>query len=183
VVHPPVRALRAETSDEALAVTLDETGRVDADRIAELLGIEADEVPSALGGLVFTNPEGGDLEPAETYLSGDVRAKLARARQAAASDGAFEANVTALQAVVPPTVPLRDVTVRPGAGWLGARLHAQFVRDVFDMRADIAQSPADGTWMIDGPARSATPPHVLFQFGTEDRAPLELLDATMNNRP
>ena len=183
VVHPPVRSVRAETPAEALAITLDETGGVDVERIAELLGIDAEDVPGALAGLVFTDPDGGHLVPAETYLSGDVRAKLARARRAQGDDGAFVANVAALEAVVPPTVPLSDVTMRPGAGWLGTKLHAQFVREVFEMRVEVTKSPADGSWMLDGPARSATPAHVLFQYGTEDRAPLDLLDSMMNNKP
>ncbi len=78
-IHPPRRYFGADTADEALAICLDETGTVNLDRVAELLGVERDRALAELGDRVFTDPATRVLVPAEEYLSGNVRAKLAEA--------------------------------------------------------------------------------------------------------
>lgn len=95
--HPSTAA----TATDALAVCLDETGRVDLDRIAALLGFDAGDAAAALGELAYPDPASGLWDTAERYLSGNVRAKLAAARAAADDDPAWERNVAALEAVHP----------------------------------------------------------------------------------
>ncbi|MGH9268944.1 MAG: hypothetical protein ACRD0D_12315, partial [Acidimicrobiales bacterium] len=62
----------ADTADDALAISLDETGRVDIDRIAELLDLTADEALAQLAERVYRDPATREVVPAEQYLSGDV---------------------------------------------------------------------------------------------------------------
>jgi N12 class adenine-specific DNA methylase len=50
---------------------------------------------------VFDEPGSGQLLSAAEYLSGNVRDKLAAAREAALDDPAYLGNVEALQAVLP----------------------------------------------------------------------------------
>ena len=60
---------------------------------------EAAEEELTKSGLVYRNPEGGEFETADEYLSGDVREKLKTAVEAADSDSAYEHNVEALKKV------------------------------------------------------------------------------------
>ena len=96
VVSPPATPLITSAAD-ALAVTLNEVGHVDPDRLAELLECEPDEALKQLGTAVFRNPMTEAWETADAYLSGPVRTKLAAAEAAAALDPQFDRNVEALR--------------------------------------------------------------------------------------
>src|SRR3546814_2459055 len=56
VIEPPVQRLGVDTAEEAVAVCLDETGRVDLDRIANLLGTTAEDARTRLDGHVYEDP-------------------------------------------------------------------------------------------------------------------------------
>lgn len=183
IVAPTPERTSAESVEEALAIALDETGRVDLDRVAGLLAVGQDEALTLLGTLVFTDPAAGELIPAETYLSGDVRTRLDEARAAAARDDRFAANVTALEGIQPATIALADVALRPGGRWVGAPLHEAFATETFAAPVAVTLDQLGDTWRVEGPGRAGTPPQALLAFGTDDRTPVELLEATMNNRP
>ena len=82
VIAPPATPQIATAAD-ALAVTLNETGHVDADHLAELLDSEPDAALAQLGEAVFRNPATEAWETDDAYLSGAVRTKLAIAEAAA----------------------------------------------------------------------------------------------------
>ncbi|MBS1058002.1 Eco57I restriction-modification methylase domain-containing protein, partial [Gluconobacter kondonii] len=91
---------------DALAVSLHETGGVDAERMAELLGRPSEEVLAELGSSVYLDPirSTGGREvwvTADEALSGAVRTKLAQAREAAERDRRYLRNVAALEEVQP----------------------------------------------------------------------------------
>lgn len=86
---------RAETAQDALAVSLDRTGRVDMTLIRHLLG-DCDEEWAAgqLDGQVLRDPDTGEWTLADEWLSGDIGAKLDHvddliARESARHDGAM----------------------------------------------------------------------------------------------
>ena len=69
---------RVDDPLDALAVSIDRTGGVDAALVARLLGAEEGEVETLLGGAVVRDPESGELVLASTYLSGDLAGKIDR---------------------------------------------------------------------------------------------------------
>src|SRR5208282_5930552 len=80
VLHPPVTPEVTSAAD-ALAVALHETGVVDIDRVAELLGVAREAAIAELGNRIFLDPQarGSGFEAwrtADAYLSGPVRKKL-----------------------------------------------------------------------------------------------------------
>jgi hypothetical protein len=107
VISPPARPVIASAA-AALAVTLDETGRVDPEHLAELLECEPDTALSQLGAGVFRNPLTQAWETADAYLSGPVRTKLAAAEAAAALDRQYERNLAALREVQPQDIRPSD---------------------------------------------------------------------------
>ena len=133
----PVRIERVDTAPEALSVTLGECGRLDLSRVASLLGLDdEDAAAAALGDLVFQDPQScGRWTPARTYLSGNVRAKLAAARAAADRDAAYTRNVAALDAVMPAQLDENDVRVNLGAPWLTPDDVAAFLREEFEAKS------------------------------------------------
>src|SRR5205807_3838473 len=92
--YVPVESV--ESASEALAVSLNETGGIDWERMAGLTGLSITAIQVELAGQVYQNPEGQQWETADEYLSGDGRAKLQAAEAAAALDPAYQANVEAL---------------------------------------------------------------------------------------
>lgn len=123
-------------------------GHVDLDAIAQLLDLPAQEALQKLGTEVFTDPETGRLEPAVDYLSGPVREKLERARQAASEDPAFAVNVRALEAVQPPERTIGQFTPDMGAHWNPPELVQGFLREYLgDRTLTVSHNPRYG-WIL-----------------------------------
>lgn len=181
VIEYRPRPETAETVQDAIAISLEESRTVDPDRVAGLLGIDADTALERMSGAVYRDPETNVLVPAETYLSGDVRAKLDQAREQAAHDDQFRANVVALEAVVPDEVDIRDVVVNPGVQWVPHEIYTDFVRDTFEVACDVKWNPVIEQWEVDSP-KGGFNEHVRFQWGTSKRTPANLLAAAMNYR-
>ena len=73
---------RVEAASEALLVSLNETGAINWPRMESLTARCAADLQDELGPLAYRNPEGGEWETADSYLSGNVRAKLVVAQAA-----------------------------------------------------------------------------------------------------
>ena len=183
VVGRAPRRTSAESATDALSICLDEQRAVDLTRIAELLGVEEGEARAQLRGIVFENPATGALEPAVTYLAGNVRVKLDVATTAAAQNPRFEENVAALAPVIPETVTLDEIMIRPGVRYIEATDYADFIRETFRASATISYLEHDARWTIDGPARARLDAEVEYRFGVDKRSPIELLESVMNNAP
>ena len=147
VISPPDGPI-VTTAADALAVTLNTTGRVDPDHIAELLECSAAEAMERLGQAVFLNPATEVWETADGYLSGPVRHKLAAAEIAAALEARYARNVTALAGVQPTDLLPSDITARLGAPWLPDDVIETFVTEVMEGKASIRHSEAFATWTV-----------------------------------
>lgn len=120
------REFKAETPKEALLVSLNEEGRINWQRIAQLTGRTEEELQKELEGLVFKNPE-GDWETAEEYLSGNVRMKLKVAEAAAEVDPQYRKNVEALKKVQPRDLEPHEITATLGAPWIPEEYVQEFI--------------------------------------------------------
>lgn len=180
VNRPPVPITSAQTAAEALAVTLGETGTVDVDRIADLLRLPPAAVPAALGDLVYADPEAdAALTPARTYLSGNVRRKLAAARSAAAADPGYGRNVAALQEILPTDLGPLDIEASFGMPWITPTMIKQFIADVLDISAHVDHEPATAAWEVNAHARSAV---AVTTYGTPRLNAVELIRCALNGK-
>ncbi|WP_216917304.1 helicase-related protein [Nocardia noduli] len=179
LVSKPRVVTSTDSPAEALSISLG-TGRgVDLDYIAQLLGVDQDTARKRLQGKVFTDPDQpGILIPAPKYLSGDVRAKLTRARMAAAVDSAFAENAAALEAVAPPWREAPRIKVRPGAAWIPASDHADFARETFGLE-DVKASRLSGSLRFESKSKASEKERY---WSTKDRSALELFEALCNSR-
>lgn len=169
----------AEDAADALAMSLEARGRVDVDYCGYLLGTDATDAREQLRGLVFTAPDGA-LIPREEYLSGNVRAKLKEASEAAIERPEFAENVTALREVMPRDLTVADITPEPGAPWIPIEYHQQFIRDSLKIHASVAYNPAEG-WKVTGGgtygvAQTAT-------WGTPHMTAQKIYQSVLNGSP
>ena len=147
-VSMPKLPTKAETPTEALAMSLQQFGRINLDLMGGLLKLSAKEVAEQLkaDGKIFLNPETDDWEPADEYLSGHVREKLEIA-QAAGPE--FIANVKALEAVQPEDLKPEQIEARLGAPWIPSSDIKQFIADVLTIEADSVEfAPDNGAWEV-----------------------------------
>ncbi|NTA14300.1 DEAD/DEAH box helicase family protein [Agrobacterium tumefaciens] len=174
---PPVITSPAD----ALAVVLNERGRVDIDHIAELLHRDPDAVIADLGDAIFRNPADGGWQTSDAYLSGPVRTKLAAAVAAADLDPVFKRNVRALQEVQPADLRPSDITARLGAPWIPASDVVAFVKETMGADIRIHHMSEIGSWTVEarqlGYIATGT-----SEWGTDRRHAGELLADALNSR-
>lgn len=186
VVAPRSAVLGADSAPSALAVSLDETGEVDLDRVAGLLGVDRETARSELGELVFDDPQGGRPIPAGRYLSGDVRTKLTVAEAAAAEPGgqSFRANVAALCQALPADLGPEEISVRLGATWIEPDDVASFVREVLEASDVIVEhSAAAAMWALAVPTWQRRSVTMTSEWGTARSDAIAILSASLEQRP
>lgn len=117
VLKPTQTAEKAETTKDALVISLRESGKVDFARMMGLLHRPAEAIQKELQdeGLIFRNPASEDWEIRDKYLTGNVREKHRAALAAAAEDPQYRANVEALAAAIPPDIEAVDIGVKFGS--------------------------------------------------------------------
>ncbi len=178
VARAPV--LGVERADEALAVALETDGRVELDRIADLLGADPAEAREALGELVYEDPRTGRLVPAPEYLSGNVREKLDLARAAVGERPELAVNASALEAVLPLDLGIEDVHPRLGAAWIDADTHQAFLREILLDSTVLVEHPGGGVWGVRADNRSLK---ATSEWGTRRMPAAAIVRATLEQRP
>jgi N12 class adenine-specific DNA methylase len=126
----PARIEHVDTAAEALAVSLNELGRLDWDRMQELTGRTPAEMQRELAGRIFRDPISKQWETQDEYLSGNVRQKLKDAEFAVRDHPELAGNVEALRAVQPPWKPAGKITANIGATWIPDTDYADFLVEV-----------------------------------------------------
>lgn len=148
------KANKADTVMDGLRISLNECGRVNIPRIAELTGKAVGDVRKELmdTGHVFQNPSTGNLETRDEYLSGSVRRKLREAIAAAEVDPMFAKNVEELQKVQPENVRATDIKFQLGQTYIPNGMYQEFLGEkVFGCPAENMTVGFDekmNTWVI-----------------------------------
>lgn len=169
-IVPRQPVARVQAVEDALAVCLDQHGRIDWPVIGDLLDVAPDQAAAALlaQGLVFEVP-GADPPAWETrtgYLSGNVRKKLAQARLAAVEDPErWQRNLNALRAVAPPELGPDSITVRVGAVWIPPQDYTDFLREISGDRYARVLHYGGGSWEVEGAQWGIAARH---EWGTDD---------------
>ncbi|MCL5676643.1 MAG: DEAD/DEAH box helicase family protein, partial [Firmicutes bacterium] len=173
-----------ETAKEALVVSLNERGRIDWARMTSLTGKPAETLQDNLKGLVFKNPE-GDWEPADQYLSGNVRQKLAVARAAAANDPAFLDNISALEAVQPEDLTEAQIAVKLGAAWMPPDYVQEFLASLLNVNSGVVSvqhNTGASVWTVETTAYARNQVVAQQKWGTSDLDAIDLVEMALNNR-
>ena len=185
--HRPVE--HTETAAEALAVSLNELGRVDMEYMSRLCGKSETEIAAELSGVIFRVPGTERYVTADEYLSGNVREKLREAEAAAKADPSFNINVEALKAAQPRELTASEIDVRLGATWIEPRYIEQFMFNTFQpsywasRSMSVNYSPYTSEWRIEGKsAVRATDVNACSTYGTSRMNAYKILENTLNLR-
>ncbi|ASV45029.1 PLxRFG protein [Klebsiella phage SopranoGao] len=169
----------AATAKDALVASLAEKGRVDIEMMADLYGKEESQIIRELDDLIYSDPEKGWVTR-EEYLSGNVKTKLARARERAKTDAAFNRNVEALEAVQPKDIEAVDINVKPGATWLPADTMGAFADMIAETSgAKAFYNPVSAKWSFPGLASSAA---AQTRYGTDRADVRTILEAAASQK-
>jgi N12 class adenine-specific DNA methylase len=187
IITPRARMEIADSPVDALAMVLEEEGRVSIPDIAARSRVTEGEAQQALAGLIYRDPATGRWEPANLYLSGNVREKLALARSAAAEDATYQANVVALEAIQPADLPPSLIGVELGSTWIPVSYVRDFVRALAQTYVNESDFnpiyiPSIGEWTIEVASWLSYRPFANSEYGTKARNLFDLLDAAMNGK-
>ena len=185
VLRPAQMVERAETAKDALIISLRETGRVDFGRMDQLLRRPPDSIRQELAadGLIYQNPASRDWEISDKYLTGNVREKLRVAQEAAREDTAFQANVDALTAALPPDIEAVDIGVKFGSAWLPEEVITDFIESLHGGkgRQSVKYIPVLGKWE----ARVSFHDNSLNRdvWGIPEYPAEDIIESLLSNRP
>lgn len=120
------------TAQESLLCSLNEKGRIDLNFMESIYDKTRETIVEELQGQIFIDPETEKYVMRDEYLSGNVRKKLAIAKEAAAQDERYNINVEALKEAQPEPLKASEIDARLGATWIPDRYIKDFMVDVFD---------------------------------------------------
>lgn len=175
---PPVT--RVSSAEEGLLVCLNQRGRVDLSLIADLYGTPVEQVIAELDDLVYHDPESREWKTADEYLSGNVRAKLARAES---SGPDYARNAQALRRVQPEDVLPGDIDANLGAPWIPVSDIQAFAAELFgvDQTAiPVAHMEKDALWSLEAGHAARASVAATSDYGTARANGTWLLDLALN---
>ncbi len=144
--RPYAAPTEAASAKDALVASLAERGRVDMDMMSQLYGKSPETISNELGELLYNAP-GEGWQTRDQYLSGNVKQKLAQAREAAKTDPSMARNVEALEAVQPKDIEAVDINVKPGAVWVPTDTMAAFADHLAESTGSTAfYNPLTARW-------------------------------------
>lgn len=189
-ISPHIVATHADTPEDALGLSLAERGKIDFAYMSALLdGMPQEQITTALRQQIFLDPQTQEWQPADEYLSGNVRAKLDIARLAAQSDPDFAVNVQMLERVQPLPLTAADINVKLGTTWIPPEDINRFIRDVLHPpfytlnKIKTSYSDAAKLWYISNKSVDKDPHSLAYtKYGTSRVNAYELLELSLNLR-
>lgn len=188
--RPTVRkkeVLIVQTPLEALNHSLSKKGRVDIDYMLSIYETTKEQLLKDLDDAIFDLPSG--YETKEQYLSGDVKTKLAQAKQWAKENPLYEKHVRALESVQPEDLGVSDIHVELGARWIPEDVYKQFIVEVLEIPEfrfkweglAFRYSPASDNYLIGGKMQASNVA-IDQTYGTARINALQILEKTLNYR-
>ncbi|MGB9154818.1 MAG: SNF2-related protein, partial [Alphaproteobacteria bacterium] len=179
--YKPVESV--ETAAEALAVSLNEYGRIEWGRMAQLTGQTPASMQAELGDLIYQNPESDLWETADEYLSGNVRQKLRFARSASELDPRFKRNLAPLESAQLTDLTPAEIMARLGATWIPSDDLADWIAEIVEtsphnIRVDYLSDLA--TWKVTAKEIAKQSVANKTTYGTSRFTALNLIEDALN---
>ena len=189
-ISPHIVATHADTPEDALGLSLAERGKIDFAYMSALLdGMPQEQITTALRQQIFLDPQTQEWQPADEYLSGNVRSKLDIARLAAQSDPDFAVNVQMLERVQLEPLTAADINVKLGTTWIPPEDIDHFIRDVLHPpfyalnKIKTSYSDAAKLWYVSNKSVDKDPHSLAYtKYGTSRVNAYELLELSLNLR-
>ena len=181
---------KVDNVKDAMLISLAAYGKIVLKDMAIRTGRPVMEVVNDMKneGLAYRDPALARWVPADEYLSGNIREKIAAAQ---AAGPAYTDNVQSLATVLPKDLGPAEVEVRLGASWVPTEIIKQFAFELVNHtgREDslkVSYDSQTATWSLDtswrlenfGDRSAQT-----IKWGTSSRCALELLQGALNQQP
>ncbi len=190
--HIPVTSV--DTASEALAVSIGETARIDMEYMSQLTGKDEESLYTELKGVIFLNPlysTDKTNEPkylmADEYLSGNIREKLAVAKNVAQLNPEdYTINAEALEKVYPKDLTAGEISVRLGATWIPVDIVQQFIYEFLDVhrykqwQIKVHYSQRTNEWRIEGKSSDKGNVKAYRTYGTSRINAYRIIEETLN---
>ena len=182
-----------DSIEEGVIASINLTGGVDVSLIAKLTDKTADDITREIidSRLAFKTRDNG-LVARETYLSGNVRAKLREAEALAPYDQDFNNNIEELRKVIPTDIPYNEIYITPGATFIPNEIYADFIAHMLGGRnnpnsysgadVEVGRTASGEFKIIVNNKRLKNSYYNTQTWGTARKSFLELIDAMMGSR-
>lgn len=189
-VGTPEVPTKVDNVKDAMLVSLSLFGRIELRDMAKRAGKPVREVVEQLRteGLAYRDPVLGQWVPADEYLSGHIREKIAQAK---AAGPAYDINIPALEAVLPHDLGPAEVEARLGAPWIPCDVVKQFATELVNDTRDqieVTYDKTTATWSVKASGYSQLEyigdrTLQVVKWGTAARCALTLMEAASNQQP
>jgi len=150
-VFPKKALVKTDDPSEALAICLNDIGRVDLGRIALVTGLTEDEVIARLDGQILLNPQTNAWETTDNYLSGNVVNKLAIAQRFADADPEnlqLARSLAAIIRVQPEKIPFELLDFNLGERWVPLEFYERFAKALFNLDTKVSYFSSVDTFKV-----------------------------------
>lgn len=182
-----------DSIDAGVIASINLTGGVDTSLIAKLTDKTVEDVAREIidARLAFKTRD-GELIARETYLSGNVRAKLREAEALAPYDADFNNNVEELRRVIPKDIPYNEIYITPGNAFIPNEVYADFIAHMLGGRntvssysspdVEVGRTSGGDFKIVVNNKRLKNSYYNTQTWGTARKSFLELIDAMMGSR-
>ena len=135
-----------DTSQEAVAASLNKYGRLNLEYMSRLTDKSEDDIISELKGQIFYNPLSDNYEIRDKFIAGNVVEKV-RTIEKMIEDNGGEVNdrimesLNALKDAVPTPIPFEELDFNFGERWIPAKTYSAFMTNFFGTDVNIVYSP------------------------------------------
>ncbi|ENV52089.1 helicase, Snf2 family [Acinetobacter junii CIP 107470 = MTCC 11364] len=182
VLNPIKNITHVDNAQDALVVSMNETGRVDLNLMARLTQKSTHALIQDLEGIIYHNPAMNLWETKDIYLTGNVKEKLREAEQAALSDKKYQLNVEQLKLVQPADIDAVDISVQLGSTWVPADVVKKFVLDTLKVECKVSYMESLGKWAINIPDFGIDQTLNTVTWGTARYRASDLIEAIVQNK-
>lgn len=175
------------TPSDALHYSLNIKNGVDIDFMADQAQLTPKEIVDTLvrDNQIYLQPrsliDGTDLwTTADDYLSGNVKAKLKEARDAAATDERFNRNKTALDGVQPEDKTVSEIGIGLGAPYVPTKAIEDFMAEQLNIVGRVSFYPAINNWSVSSDERRSA--ESSFTHGTARMPAVDILSNLLNKK-
>ena len=182
-----------DSVEEGVIASINLTGGVDTALIAKLTDKTVDDVTREIidSRLAFKTRNDG-LIARESYLSGNVRAKLREAESLAPYDSDFNNNIEELRKVIPADIPYNEIYITPGATFIPNEIYADFIAHMLGGRnnpnsysgpdVEVGRTSSGDFKIVVNNKRLKNSYYNTQTWGTARKSFLDLIDAMMGSR-
>jgi len=159
ILYSQPEEIRTENPMEALAISLNEYGRINLNHMVRITGSSPESLLTALSEQLLINPESGEWETRDKYLSGNVHEKLETAKLQVAAfpeNEEYKRSLEEIEAIQPERIPFELLEFNLGERWIPLDFYQDFASKFFDQQVSLTYLPSVDLYKMTNKPTSVT---------------------------